>query len=63
KTLLILLVETMKKTRRKFNSAFNNQLVLEAVIERESLSELATRFEVHPNIIAAWKRKLTIFYR
>ncbi|MFW5758962.1 MAG: transposase [Bacteroidota bacterium] len=53
----------MKKTRRKFSSAFKNQVVLEAVIERESLSDFATRFEVHPNVIAAWNRELTIFYR
>ncbi len=47
----------MKKTRRKFSSAFKTQVVLEAIKERESLSELSTRFEVHPNVISTWKRE------
>ena len=47
----------MKNTRRKFSSAFKTQVVLEAIKERESLSELSARFEVHPNVISNWKRE------
>lgn len=47
----------MKNTRRKFSPAFKTQVVLEAIKERESLSELSTRFEVHANVISNWKRE------
>jgi transposase len=47
----------MKATRRKFSSAFKTQVVLEAIKERESLSELAKRFEVHPNVISLWNKE------
>lgn len=47
----------MKATSRKFSSAFKTQVVLEAIKERESLSELAKRFEVHPNVISLWNKE------
>lgn len=47
----------MKKGRRKFSAAFKTKVALEALKERETLSELAQRFEVHPNQISRWKRE------
>lgn len=47
----------MKRTRRKFTAAFKAKVAIEAIKERESLSELATRFELHPNQITGWKRE------
>jgi transposase len=47
----------MKKSRRKFSSAFKAQVAIEALKERESLAELSTRFEVHPNMISKWKQE------
>ena len=44
-------------TRRKFTSAFKTKVVLEALKERESLSELAQKYEVHPQQIRTWKRE------
>jgi transposase-like protein len=41
----------MKKTRRKFTSAFKAKVAIEALKERQSLAELSKHFEVHPNII------------
>lgn len=46
----------MRKSRRKFSPEFKSQVALEAIKERESLSELATRFDLHPNQISAWKQ-------
>lgn len=48
----------MKKTRRKFSSAFKAKVAIEALKERVTLSELAKRYEIHPNQITRWKREL-----
>lgn len=45
----------MKKSRRKFSSAFKARVAIEAIKERESLQELSKRFEVHPTMISKWK--------
>lgn len=47
----------MRKTRRKFSSEFKSKVALEAVKERYSLSEMAERFELHPNQISQWKQE------
>ena len=47
----------MKKTRRKFTTAFKTKVVLEALKERQTLSELAEKFELHPNQITSWKKE------
>lgn len=47
----------MKKTRRKFTSAFKAKVAMEAIKERATLSELASKFELHPNQISLWKRE------
>ena len=46
----------MKKTRRKFTTAFKTKVVLEALKERQTLSELAEKFELHPNQITTLKK-------
>ena len=46
----------MKRTRRKFTTAFKAKVALEAIKERQTLHELAKRFEIHPNQISQWKR-------
>ncbi len=47
----------MKRTKRKFTIAFKTKVAIEALKERETLSELANRFELHPNQISQWKRE------
>jgi transposase len=44
-------------TRRKFTSAFKTKVVLEALKERESLADLAQKYELHPQQIGNWKRE------
>ncbi len=47
----------MRKTRRKFTSEFKTKVAIEAIKERYTLSELAKRFELHPNQISTWKHE------
>jgi len=47
----------MKKSRRKFSAQFKAKVAIEALKERETLGELAKRYEVHPNQISQWKRE------
>ena len=47
----------MRKARRKFTSEFKSKVAIEALKERYSLSELAERFELHPNQISQWKQE------
>jgi transposase len=47
----------MKKSRRKFTSAFKAKVAIEALKERETLADLSKRFEVHPNMISKWKQE------
>ena len=47
----------MKQTRRKFPIQFKPKAVLEALKDRQTLSELAERFELHPNQITTWKKE------
>jgi len=46
----------MKKTRRKFSSEFKAKVAIEALKERQSLPDLALKFEIHPTQIAKWKK-------
>ena len=46
----------MKKSRRKFSSKFKTKVVLEALKERETIQQLASRYELHPNQISIWKQ-------
>lgn len=47
----------MKKSRRKFTSAFKAQVAIEALKERKTLHELSKRYEVHPTMISKWKNE------
>ena len=46
----------MKNIRRKHTAKFKAQVALEALKEQETLSELASKYQLHPNQIATWKK-------
>ena len=47
----------MKAKRRKFSATFKAKVAIEALKERETLSELSRKYELHPNIISKWKKE------
>ena len=50
----------MSKTkRRRFSADFKAKVAIEALKGEQTLAELATRFDLHPNMIAQWKRQAT----
>ncbi len=45
------------RSKRKFTPEFKSKVALEALKERESVSELAMKYELHPNQINDWKKE------
>ncbi len=45
------------RTRRRFSAEFKAKVALEAIKGDETVAELATKHELHPTQIAAWKRE------
>ena len=43
--------------RRKFSAEFKAKVALEALVEDLTLAQLASKYDVHPNVISNWKRQ------
>lgn len=48
----------MKRTRKRFDPGFKTKVALEAIKGEKSLSEIARHYEVHPNQITQWKKRV-----
>ena len=61
----VLKVESMKQKedssmskRRRFTAEFKSKVALDALSGELTISQLAGKYGVHPNMISAWKRKV-----
>jgi transposase-like protein len=43
--------------RKRFSPDYKAKVALEAIREKYTLQELATKYEVHPNQITQWKKE------
>lgn len=46
-----------RRDRRKFSASFKAEVVLEALKERKTISELSQQYDLHPNQIGSWKKE------
>ena len=47
----------MKAKRQKHSGTFKSKVAIEALQERETLSELSKKYGIHPNQITRWKKE------
>jgi transposase len=43
--------------RRRFSAEFKAKVALEAIRGEQTIQDLASRYELHPNMITNWKRQ------
>jgi len=46
----------LRKTRKQYPSSLKAKIVIEALRETKTISELATEHQIHPNLITKWKQ-------
>jgi transposase len=47
-----------KRMRKRYEASFKARVALAALKDNQTLSELASEFGVHGNLISQWKRRL-----
>ncbi len=48
------------KKRKKYTSGFKTKVVLEALQERETIQDIAKKYELHPTQISNWKSQFLL---
>lgn len=48
----------MKRHRRQFSADWKAKIALEAIKGQRTVQEIASHYEVHPNLVTHWKKQL-----
>ena len=48
----------MKRHRRQFSTDWKAKIALEAIKGQRTIQEIASHYEIHPNLVTHWKRQL-----
>jgi transposase-like protein len=48
----------MKGNRKKHSPSFKAKVALEAIKSEETVAQIASRYEVHPNLVTRWRKEL-----
>jgi transposase-like protein len=48
----------MKRKRRQFSAEWKAKVALEAIKGQRTIQEIASHYEVHPNLVTHWKKQL-----
>ena len=44
--------------KKSYNSQFKSRVALEALRGELTIAEIAGKYQIHPNLVTQWKRKL-----
>ena len=47
----------MKQTRKQHSAEFKAKVALESLKEQMTLSEIASKYEIHPRMVSRWKEE------
>jgi len=47
----------MSRKRRQYSASFKARVALEALRGDKTISEISSRFEIHPNQVGKWKKQ------
>jgi transposase len=48
----------MKRHRRQFSADWKAKIALEAIKGQRTVQEIASHYEIHPNVVTRWKKQL-----
>lgn len=46
-----------RRNRRKFSADFKAKVVIESLKEKNTIEEIAAKYELHPNQVTTWKKE------
>lgn len=48
----------MKRARRQYRADWKAKIALEAIKGQRTIQEIASHYEIHPNLVTHWKKQL-----
>ncbi len=48
----------MKRARRQYSADWKSKIALEAIKGQRTIQEIASHYEIHPNLVTQWKKQL-----